>query len=71
MPFSCLTVWELTKSTTAAGIAGALILFGKFLGNFTNLKDMIVSYILVGSCNYIPIEYIGIAGHKPLYSGIQ
>ena len=30
VPFSCLTVWELTKSTTAAGIAGALILFGKF-----------------------------------------
>ena len=29
VPFSCLTVWELTKSTTAAGIAGALILFGK------------------------------------------
>ena len=71
MPFSCLTVWELTKSTTAAGIAGALILFGKFLGHFTNPKDIIVSYILVGSCNYIPIEYIGIAGHKPLYSGIQ
>ena len=31
VPFSFLTVWELTKSTVASGLAGSLILFGRFL----------------------------------------
>jgi len=29
VPFSYFTVWELTNSVTASGIAGALVLFGK------------------------------------------
>lgn len=29
VPFSYFTVWELTNSVTAAGMAGALVVFGK------------------------------------------
>ncbi len=35
VPFSYFTVWELTNSVTASGMAGALVLFGE---SFNKLK---------------------------------
>jgi len=51
VPFSCLTVWELTKSTTAAGIAGALILFdvGMITLNQYILLDPILLFFISGA----------------------
>jgi len=31
VPFSYITVWEMTESLTAAGLAAAFIIFGKYL----------------------------------------
>ena len=57
-PFSFLTVWELTRSLTAAALAGALILFdvGLLTLNQYILLDPILLFFISGS-TYVMVKF--------------